>query len=565
VPKDLSSDVRFLNASGNSFHSLEKGAFSVCRIKVLDLSNNGISTIEKEALTDLEDLIYLYLGRNEIVYLDEHVFRKNYRLEFLKLDNNNLDFSVDRPFLNIPSLRSLDMSSCKIRYLPEKMFLRVPSLEELRLSHNLLQTLEPTSFQPLKSLKSLYLSDNLLRALQDDIFVTLKELLVLDLSNNELQTLHPRAFASLESVELLELSGNRLKNLEVGVLTPLVSLKGLHLRKNLLGTLDGEQFSELNTLETLDLSGNLLTNAQLHVVCDLGNLTYLKVSENHLACNCELWELWKWSVEKGVRILSICEESDSSFLGNRLESIRAIESCNKKFCDGEHVAEFPVQMPFPAYMYVIIAAVILTACGITVCIVLRHRKQFCKLRKIQVYVTGENTASSQPEGRQDHAASLERQQELQKELHQQYQQTFLKNQAPRGRSKSQKTLHAVEQRNVRHSYHECRRPSVADNERDFSNADTLPASSRASVFLASETTHRIKQEHLKTSKCRSVSEPKNKDCLKTASDNGTNSHVHLNPLSVSSLECQTTREDPKFECVHDVSCSGSETVTVDRL
>jgi Leucine-rich repeat (LRR) protein len=561
----LFSDVRFLNASGNSFHSLEKGAFSVRRIKVLDLSNNRISTIEKEALTELEDLIYLYLGRNEIVYLGEDIFKKNHRLEFLKLDNNILGFPVDRTFLDIPSLRSLDMSSCKIMYLPEKTFLRVPSLEELRLTHNLLQTLEPRSFLPLKSLKSLYLSGNLLRALQDDVFVMLKELVDLDLSDNQLQTLHPRAFVFLKSVERLELSGNRLKFLEVGLLTPLVSLKRLHLHKNLLSTLDAEQFSELNNLETLDLSGNYLTNVQLHVVCHLSNLTYLKVSENDLACNCELWEFWKWSVEKGVRILSTCEGSDFPFSENRFESFKINESCNEKFCDGEHVAEFPEQMHFPVYMYVIIFAVLPIACGITMCIVFRHRMEFCKRRNIQVYVTREITDISLPEGRQDHTASFQRQQELQKELHHQYQQTFLKNRAPRGRSASLKTLHTVELRNVRHSYHECRLPSVADNEREFSNADTLPANSRTSVFLASQTTHPIKQERLKTSKGHSVSEPKIKDCLKNASDNETNSHMHLIPLSVSSLEYQTPTEARKFERVLGMSSSGSETATVHRL
>jgi Leucine-rich repeat (LRR) protein len=568
IPKDLPSDVRVLNASGNHFRSLKNAGFSVRRIKVLDLSNNKISTIEKEALTELEDLIYLYLGGNEIVSLDEDVFMMNHRLEFLKLDNNILDFPVARPFLNISSLRSLDMSSCNIRSLPEKTFVSVPSLEELRLAHNRLQTLDPRSFLPLKSLKSLYLSNNLLRTLQNDLFMMLKELVVLDLSNNELQTLEPRAFMFLESVELLELSGNRLKILEVGALTPLVSLKSLNLHKNLLNTLDGKQFSQLNNLEVLDLSGNHLNNLQLHAICRLSNLTYLKVSENLLTCNCELWELWKWSVEKGVRILSTCEESDLEFSENKFESFKFNVSCNKTFCDEENVAEFPVQMLFPVYVYVIIVSAMLLfliACGITAYVVFGHRKDFCKRRNIQVYVTPQNTVTSMSGWHDDYTARLQRQQELQEELHRQHHETLMRNRVQRGRSASLKTLHTVERRNVRHSFHECRLPSVADDEREFSNADTLPANNRTSVFLASVTTHPIKQEHLKTSKDRSVSEPKIKDCPKNLSVNETNSHTHLNPLSVSSLECQTPIEAHKFESVYEVSSSGSETVTLDRL
>jgi Leucine-rich repeat (LRR) protein len=568
IPEDLLSEVRFLNASGNNFHSLENGAFSVHRIKILDLSNNRISTIKKEALTELKDLICLYLGRNEIISLDEDVFRMNNRLEFLKLDKNNLDFPVDRPFLNIPSLRSLDLSSCNIRSLPKKTFIKVPSLEELRLSHNLLQTLDPISFLPLKSLKSLYLSNNLLRTLQDDLFVMLKELVILDLSNNKLQTLDPRAFMSLENVELLELSSNRLTIFEVGVFTPLVSLRRLHLHKNLLSKLDRMQFSELNSLEVLDLSRNHLNNLHLHTVCHLSNLTYLKVSENHLTCNCELWELWKWGVKKGVRILSACEELDYEFSENKFESFKFNESCNKISCDEEYVTEFPVKMLFPVYVYVIIVAVLLLlliACGITAVVVFRRRKEFCKRRNIQVYVTHQDTSASLSGWHHDHTARLQLRQELQKELHRQHHETFLKNRVQRGRSTSLKTLHVAEQRNVRHSYHECHLPSVADDEREFSNADTLPANSRTSVFLARQTAHPIKQERLKTSKNRSVSEPKIKDCLKNLSVNETNSHKDLNPLSVSSLECHTPTEAPKFGSVYDVSSSESETVTVDKL
>ncbi|PNF18745.1 hypothetical protein B7P43_G05014 [Cryptotermes secundus] len=568
IPKDLLSDVKFLNASGNNFRSLENGVFSVHRIKILDLSNNMISTIEKEALTELEDLIYLYLGKNEIVSLEEDVFRMNNRLEFLKLDNNNLDFPVSRSFLNIPSLRSLDMSSCNIRSLPENTFVRVPNLEELRLSYNLLQTLDPGLFLPLKSLRSLYLTDNLLRTLRGDLFITLKELLVVDLSNNKLQTLDSRAFMFLENVELLELSGNQLKILEVGVFTPLVSLKRLHLHKNLLNKLNGGQFSELNNLEVLDLSGNRLDNAQLHTVCHLSNLTYLKVSENHLTCNCELWEFRKWGMKKGVRILSACEELDFEFSDNKFESFKFNKSCNKTFCDAEYVTEFPVNMLSRIYVYVVIVAALLLfliVCGITTYVVFRHRKEFCKRRNIQVCVTHQNTATSLSGRHHEHTARLQLQQELQKELRRQHHDTFLKNRVQRGRSASLKTLHVAEHQNVRHSYHECRLPSVADDEREFSNADTLPANSRTSVFLAREATRPIKQERLKTSKNHSVSEPKIKDCLKNSTVNETNSHKDLNPQSVSSLECQTTTEAPKFESVYDVSSSESETVTVDKL
>jgi hypothetical protein len=281
-----------------------------------------------------------------------------------------------------------------------------------------------------------------------------------------------------------------------------------------------------------------------------------------------LWELRKWGVKKGIRILSACEELDFEFSENKFEFFKFNKSCNKTFCDEEYVPEFPVNMLLPVYVYIIIVAVLLLfliACGITAYAVFRHRKEFCKRRNIEVYVTRQNTGTSLSGWHHDNTARSQLQQELQKELHRQHHETFLKNRVRSGRSSSLKTLHIAEHKNVRHSYHECRLPSVADDEMEFSNADTLPANSRTSVFLAREATHPIKQERLKTSKNRSVSEPKIKDCPKNSTVNETNSHKDLNPLSVSSLECRTPTEAPKFGSVCDVSSSESETVTVAKL
>jgi Leucine-rich repeat (LRR) protein len=571
IPRNLVSDVMFLNASSNNFHALRKRSFSVHHIKILDFSNNRISVIEKDALAELEDLIFLYLGRNRIVFVDQDVFRMNHRIEFLKLDNNVLDLPVGRPFLNIPSLSSLDMSSCNISSLPEKTFVKMSSLKELRLTYNRLQTLDPQVFLPLKSLKSLYLSGNLLRTLHKDLFVMLKELVVLDLSNNELQTLHPQVFTFLESVELLELSGNQLETLGVDVFTPLKSLKRLHLHKNTLNTLNRKQFSELYNLAVLDLSGNHLDNLQLHVICHLNNLTYFKVSDNWLACNCGLWELWKWSVEEEVRIVSTCEEPDFEFSAKNFESLQYNKSCNATLCGVEIETNFPEQIISSVYVYVIICVglmLVLIACVITTCVVFRYREKFCKKRNIQVSAIEcsqiRNTFSAIQHD--DYIAHVQHQQELQKELHRQHQETLLRNHVQREQSQSLKALPIVKHQNIRHSCYEYHLSSFADNEREWSNADTLPSNKRSSVYLTSMSSHPIKPEPSKTPRDFSASEPKLKDYPNNLSVcNETSSDIYINPLSSSSWKCETPIEEPKFESVHDLSPSGSESVTHERL
>jgi Leucine-rich repeat (LRR) protein len=564
IPKNLVSVVMFLNVSSNNFHELRKGSFSVRHIKILDLSNNRISVIENDALIELEDLIFLYIGRNEIVSLDQDVFRMNHRLEFLKLDNNILELPVSRPFLDIPSLKSLDMSSCNIRSLPEKTFVRISSLTELRLTQNRIQTLDSKVFLPLKSLKSLYLSGNLLRTLQKDLFAMLQELVVLDLSYNELQTLHPLVFTFLESAEILELSGNRLETLGVDVFTPLTSLKRLHLHKNMLNTLNRKQFSKLNNLAVLDLSDNHLDNLQLHIICDINNLTYLKVSDNQLACNCSLWELWKWSEEKGVRIVSTCEEPDFKLSAKNFESFQHNKSCNAIMCGVKMETKFPEEIVSHVFVYVITCVgllLVVIACAITTCVVVRYRKEFCKKRNIHMSAIEcsqiTNTLSGIPY--EEYIVHVRHQQDLQKELCCQHQDVLLRNRVQRERSKSLKALPIVKHQNIRHSYHEYHSSSAADNEREWSNADTLPSNKRSSVYLASMSSHPIKHEPLKTLRDLSDSEPKLKNCPKNVSV------LNRNPLSISSLICQTTKEDPVLESVHDVSSSGSETVTHERL
>lgn len=565
IPRNLVSDVRFLNATGNNFISLRKGAFSVHHIKLLDLSNSQISEIEKDALRELEYLIFLYLSRNRIVSLDQNVFTMNRRLEVLKLDYNILSFPHGRPFLNIPSLKSLDITSCGIKSLPEETFVMVSNLEELTLARNSLQDLPRKVFLHLKSLKYLYLSHNFLKALHEDLFVMSKKLVILDLSNNELQTLHPQLFTFLHSVEILKLSGNRLKTVNFDVFAPLMRLESLYLDRNVLNVLHGSQFSVLNNLALLDISGNHLDSLQLLLMCHLKNLTYLKVSDNRLACDCAVWELWKWSLETGVRIFSTCDEPDFEFSVKNFESFKFNNSCNATVCGIINVTEFSEEILFPVYLCVIISASLLlvsVACGVTFCVVVRYGKDFFKRRNIQVSINDFPQNTTSPVGRQhDEFFAPAQSSKISEDLH--LHERLRKNRANVGQSVSLKSFPTAERRNIRHSYHESRVFSVADDDRAWSNADTVPSTNRSSGFLQSMCSH---PPELETHKDRSISEPKLKVFRKDLSTNETGLHTPVNSLSISTLECQTSFKTPRFENVHDALSSEPETATfVQRL
>jgi Leucine-rich repeat (LRR) protein len=565
IPRNLVSDVRFLNATGNNFISIRKGAFSVHHIKLLDLSNSGISEIENDALGELEYLVFLYLSRNRIVSLDQNVFALNRRLEVLKLDYNILDFPQGRPFLNIPSLKSLDISSCSIKSVPEEAFIMVPSLEELTLARNNLQDLPRKLFLHLKSLKYLYLSHNFLSALHEDLFVISKKLVILDLSNNELQILHPQVFTFLPSVEILKLSGNRLKTVDFDMFIPLIRLENLYLDKNVLNVLNGSQLSALNNLTLLDISDNHLDSLQLLLMCHLKNLTYLKVSDNRLACDCAIWELWNWSLENGIMLFATCDEPDFEFSVKNFESFQLNNSCNATVCGIRNVTEFPEQILLSVYFYVIISVSLLlvsVACGVTFYIVVRYRKDFLKQRNIQVSINHYPQNTAIPVDRQHNKYFAPAQNcTVSQDLHRH--ERLWKNCAEVGQSASLKSIPTAERRNIRHSYHESSMSPVADNDRAWSNADTVPSNNRSSVYLHSTCSHAPK---LETSKDRSISEQKLKFCRKNLSTNETGLHTSVNPLSIFTSECQISLKRPKFENVHDASSSEPETATfVDRL
>jgi hypothetical protein len=310
----------------------------------------------------------------------------------------------------------------------------------------------------------------------------------------------------------------------------------------------------------LDISDNHLDSLQLLLTCHLTNLTYLKVSNNRLACDCAVWELWNWSLENGIMIFSTCDEPDFEFSVKNFESFQFNNSCNATVCGIRNVTEFSEQILFSVYLYVIIGACLLlvsVAFGITFCVVVRYRKNFLKQRNFQVSINDYSQNTASPVDRQHSDCFAPAQScTVSQDLHRH--ERLRKNRARVGQSVSVKSLPTAESRNIRHSYHESHVSSVADDDRAWSNADTVTSNNRSSVYLQSMCSHPPK---LETSKDRSISEPKLKVCRKDLSTNETGLLTSVNPLSISTSECQTSLKRPKFENVHDASSSEPETAT----
>ena len=261
-----------------------------------------------------------------------------------------------------------------------------------------------------------------------------------------------------------------------------------------------------------------------------------------------------------MRIFSTCDEPDFEFSVKNFESFQFNNSCNATVCGVRNVTEFSEEILFPVYVYVIISVSFLlafVACGVAFFVVVRYHKDFFKRRNIQVTINEypQNTTSTVGKHHTECVAPAQRCKKSE-DLHRH--EMMQKNRVKMGQSISLKTLPTGEHRNIRHSYHESRVSSVADDDGKLSNAAALP-SNKSSVFLQSMCSHAPK---LETHKDRSVSEPKLKVCRKDLSTNETGLHTPVNPLSVSTLECHTSLTTPRFQNVHDASSSESETLTV---
>lgn len=522
VPANLNTEIRFLNVSNNHLPEISTSVLSNSfqHLRILDLSNNKISLIQNGAMRDMKELIFLYLSGNEITSMDQKVFEYNPRLEFLKLDKNVLLIPSEKPFLNIPSLKSLDIASCNIRIIPALTFVKLQNLQELELSHNRLLSLDSAVFLPLKHLKFLYLSDNLLTELPSDIFVSLRELEILDLSKNQIYILNSQAFTFLENVEFLNLSHNKLKSLEIGVFASMTNLKRLHLHNNILSSISENQFSDLNNLSVLDISGNHLENLHFRVFCRLHNLIYLKVSENKLSCDCALWQLWKWSNDKNTLMLSTCKQPGFEISDRGFEELRKNNNCSATMCELKIDNAIPQEIFTPIYLYVTIGfglLLVIIAICLTVWAVFRFRNEMCRKRNTQVSATEHSLNTMTYISRQHaeqlaqlHQHSLQRQLDLQHDLHRRHQESLMRNHLHHENSISLKTLAERDQTNNdnRHSYHEQRFASVADDESSWFNADTLPSMNRTSVFLPNVPSPNARHS---SGRDRSMSEPRFKE------------------------------------------------------
>ncbi|KAJ8916973.1 hypothetical protein NQ315_008373 [Exocentrus adspersus] len=233
-------DLEELRINFANLQTVKNNAFKhIHGLRLIDLSENVIGTIENNAFTDIgHSLIHLKLS-------------------------HALSYSVS----NMP------VDSIKV----------LLNLEELDLSHNKIKTMPDTSFHFLRRLKILELQDNIIEIVhkgtfQGDIHYNLEQIY---LSFNNIRQINQHTFVNLPRLEQLHLDDNTIESLERRSFMNLENIKRLNLKGNKIATISYEAFQNLPELEDLDISYNKLKSFDFSMFDQVGTLSIFRVNASH--------------------------------------------------------------------------------------------------------------------------------------------------------------------------------------------------------------------------------------------------------------------------------------------
>lgn len=198
-------------------------------LRSLNLRDNELQDVPREALGLLKNLTVLDLSRNRIVRVPERIFA-GHRLVTLKLAGNSELALEPASFRGLEStIKNLNLMGTRQRKLPEALK-GLGALAFLDLSQNSIRELGGSGgFQGLNSLTGLNLERNLIQAIGPDAFEGVSSTLSsLSLLNNLIPEFPTAAIASLRELKVSETEGEmKTRGFHLFLLPRLLYSRGL--------------------------------------------------------------------------------------------------------------------------------------------------------------------------------------------------------------------------------------------------------------------------------------------------------------------------------------------------
>lgn len=294
--------LRNLSLQGTTLSKILSSTFKglkATNLTALDLSKNGLSTINDGSFQWLQKLEYLSLEENSIAHLTKNTFANLTTLNFLNLKkaltkHKKTPILDDFSFQWFINLEHLLMDGNVFGGITEETFTGLKSLKYLSLSScsmNMKTITNKTLYSLAQSpLVFLNLTGIGISKLENGAFTWFRNLSKLYMGHNAIiQTLTGEEFRGLSSIEEIFLSYNQKITLSSSSFIHTPTLRTLMLGRTLSGTLDlsPSPFQPLQNLTVLDLSNNNIANINEALFSGLQHLKILKMQHNNLA------RLWK--------------------------------------------------------------------------------------------------------------------------------------------------------------------------------------------------------------------------------------------------------------------------------
>ncbi|XP_045540917.1 protein slit [Papilio machaon] len=338
APRRLPGDAHRLDLQGNNLTIIFQSDFqNLNELKILQLSENQIHTIERDAFLALSSLERLKLNNNRIGHLPDGIFVRLKHLQRLDLSRNELTAISRRTFRGLTSLKSLHLDGNHLKCIDDKALEHMKSLEVLTLNSNNLTylSLEPASVARLHTLR---LTDNpvvcdcrvarLLVALRASAFVgvgarcqapaTLRGALLTDLEDSDLICNGPIAVTSECSAEPrcpppcrctaegtldcrekllaelpasiphrtveIRLEQNEITEVGAGAFVAIKVVARIDLSNNKIVKIAADAFNGLTRLTSLVLYGNKIKDLPAGIFHGLSSLQLLLLNSNEISC-----------------------------------------------------------------------------------------------------------------------------------------------------------------------------------------------------------------------------------------------------------------------------------------
>lgn len=263
------------------------GINSVHSIK---MANSNLRVIP-EAIFHLENISFLDFSNNMIDVFNASPFHHLPYIESVNLRHNKIKNIIDTEILPYGAniIEKIDLSHNSLTDVPEA--LRVWSIvQSLDLSSNRLSRIPDVKSA---SLEELVLNENNVGVVGNNALSSVPNLKTLKISSSSISSLHVNGFQGLEYLQNLDISKNSLKNIPDNMFRTLHHLKNLDISHNIQLS-DVTNLSYPPHISSLDLSYCAITQINKCQFLGLNNLAILKLKNNKLPCDCEIYSLYTW-------------------------------------------------------------------------------------------------------------------------------------------------------------------------------------------------------------------------------------------------------------------------------